>query len=78
MKMINVSREGDKYLIKTINSIKIFGHDIISWTKLYARDSENKEWYEIPSRKSPNEEKRVKLDRWLKSHQKFIEKSKSH
>lgn len=73
MKMINISRNGDNYIIKTINSTRVLGKDMFSKNKSYKQNKNDEEWYELSSEKAVSAEKKIKLDRWLKDHQKFIE-----
>lgn len=73
MKMINISRNGDQYIIKTINSTKVLGMDLLQKNKSYQKKVDEEEWFELSSGKTVSAQKKLKLDKWLKDHQKFIE-----
>ncbi|QYA26363.1 hypothetical protein G3I01_12885 [Gramella sp. MT6] len=74
MKLINVSKNGDGYSIKAINSYKIMGIQLYSTIKTYKLSETNSEWIELSSGREVAKKKKVKLDKWLSDHQKFIEK----
>ena len=73
MKMINISRNADHYIIKTIDSVRMLGKDMFSRNKTYQKKFSDDTWYESNSDKAVSEQKKLKLDKWLKDHRKFIE-----
>ncbi len=74
MKLINVSRNNEVYSIKTLHSYRLLGLQFLSRVKVYVLNESNTAWYEASSRKKVSEKKALKLNKWLKDHQKFIEK----
>lgn len=75
MKLINISRTGDTYLVKTLISYRIFGIQIASEIKEFKKSSKDDNWYTVNGDQKASKGQRVKLEKWLKDHQKFIEKS---
>ena len=75
MKLINISKSGNTYTVKALHPVKIFGIQMFSYVKSYALSEDHKYWYEIKSDKKVSRSKSLKLNKWLKDHQKFIEKS---
>lgn len=75
MKLINISRTGDTYLVKTLIPYRIFGIQIASEIKEFKKSAKDKAWYTINGNKKASKVQRIKLEKWLKDHQKFIEKS---
>lgn len=75
MKLINISRTDDGYLIKALISLKIFGIHIASLIREYTTSKDDNHWYDANSHKKVSKRQKLKLDKWLKDHQKFIEKN---
>ena len=76
MKLVNISKSDEKYIIKALITYKVLGISLFSSVKSYAYNEE-KDWYELKTGKTPSKSKILKLDKWLKDHQKFIEKADS-
>ena len=74
MRLINVSRINNAYLIQAMISIKFFGIKFFSHTKYYVKEVENNSWYEAKTGNKVSEFEETKLNKWLKEHQKFIER----
>ena len=75
MKLVNISKSGENYFVKALHQSKIFGMHIFSKVKTYKLSKDESNWYLLDSGKKVSERKKAKLDKWLKDHQKFIEKA---
>ncbi|MUP42876.1 hypothetical protein [Christiangramia aestuarii] len=74
MKLVNISKPEDTYIVKVLHTYKLFGLSLSSYVKAYAC-SNDENWYEVKNGKKVSRNKSVKLNKWLKDHQKFIEKA---
>ncbi|PTX43000.1 hypothetical protein C8P64_1524 [Christiangramia gaetbulicola] len=74
MKLINVSRNNEGYIVKALLSYRLLGLQLFSRVKVYELKESHNAWYEASSKKKVSKRKRLKLNKWLKDHQKFIEK----
>lgn len=75
MKLINISKTSDTYIVKAFHPFKILGFQFYTKVKSYKYDYDSKEWQEVDGKKEVAKEYQIKLNRWLEDHQKFIEKS---
>ncbi len=75
MRLVNISKSGENYLIKASHYIKVLGIEIYSKVKTYKLTNNEKQWQRLGSSKKVSSRKTAKLNKWLKDHQKFIEKS---
>lgn len=74
MKLIKISKSKNTYEIKTLISYKLLGIRLISTERSFVKKEGEYDWYEMGKKQKASEEKRLKLERWLRDHQKFIEK----
>ncbi|SDR76828.1 hypothetical protein [Gramella sp. MAR_2010_147] len=74
MKLIKVSQTRDAYEVKVLISYRLFGIRIFSTEKSFVKKYNHDEWYQKDDHSKASQEKKMKLDKWLKDHQKFIEK----
>lgn len=74
MKLINVSRNNEGYIVKALLNYRFLGLQLFSRIEVYELTESNNTWYEASGGKKVSKRKRLKLNKWLKDHQKFIEK----
>ena len=74
MKLVNISRSENTYEVKALHPIKILSIHIMAFIKTYKLSDDHTYWYNLNSEKKVSRKQRFKLDKWLKDHQKFIEK----
>ncbi|MCB7480264.1 hypothetical protein [Christiangramia sediminis] len=74
MKLIKISKSKNIYEIKTLISYKLLGKRLISIERSFVKKENEDDWYEKQKGLKASEVKRLKLERWLRDHQKFIEK----
>ena len=75
MRLINVSRINNEYLIQAMLSVKNFGINFFSHTKYYLKEVKDNRWYEAKTGNKVSEFEQTKLNKWLRDHQKFIKKN---
>ncbi len=75
MQLINILKTGETYQINALHTVKLLGVNLFSRSRSYSFSEENNEWYEIKSGKRISSQAEIKLNKWLKDHQKFIEKT---
>lgn len=75
MKLINISKTENSYLVKALIQYKIFGIQIGSEIKEFKKSTNDNAWYTLNGKKKASKGQRLKLEKWLKDHQKFIEKN---
>lgn len=75
MKLVNISKSGENYLIKALHSFKLFGLIFYSKVKTYKLSKDEEHWYLMDSKEEVSVREKTKLNKWLKDHQKFIEKA---
>jgi len=74
MKLIKVLKTNNTYEIKTLITYRFLNIRFLSLEKSFIKNKEENSWIETKSHKRAPKEKELKLDKWLKNHQKFIEK----
>lgn len=74
MKLVNISKTGDVYIVKTMHPVRVLGFNIITNQRSYAFNEKEEYWYELATGKKVSKKKRSKLNKWLTDHKKFIEK----
>jgi len=74
MKLVNIAKTGDTYEVKALDPVKIFGIQILATVNTYKLSDDHSFWYKVNSRKKVSGKKMLRLNKWLKDHQKFIEK----
>lgn len=74
MKMVSISKAEGSYKVKALHPFKIFGIQIMATEKFYKLSDDHTCWYRLDSGKKASHNKQMKLNKWLKDHQKFIEK----
>ncbi|CAL66660.1 hypothetical protein [Christiangramia forsetii] len=74
MKLIKVLKLKDKYEIKALVSYKFLNIHFLSIEKSFTKKEGYDCWYSTKNNKKVSEARKLKLDKWLKTHQKFIEK----
>ena len=77
MKLINISKSGDTYVVKALHPVRILGIQIFSFVKIYRLSEDGNYWFEEKSKKKVSRYKIIKLEKWLKDHKKFIEKTEA-
>jgi hypothetical protein len=75
MKLVNISKSGNTYLIKAVIPLKILGLEIASKIRVFSLTEEHNEWFDSKTGQKASRSKVAKLDKWLRDHQKFVEKN---
>ena len=65
----------DGHLAKSVKFVKVFGTTLYSYDKIFVKQTESNQWINKNTNKEATQAESLKLDKWLKDHQKFIEKS---
>ncbi|WP_298247075.1 hypothetical protein [uncultured Christiangramia sp.] len=74
MNLVNISKEENCYKIKSVKYVKVFGTTLYSYDKIFVKQTESNQWINKNTNKEATQAESLKLDKWLKDHQKFIEK----
>jgi len=75
MNLVNISKEESCYKIKSVKYVKVFGVTLYSYDKLFVKETESAQWINVNTNKKASQAESIKLNKWLKDHRKFIEKS---
>lgn len=74
MRLVNISKVDDAYLIKASVPYKFLGIEFMASDRLYKKKENEDDWNEAETGKKVPINRKLKLNKWLKDHQKFIEK----
>lgn len=74
MRLVNISKVENAYLIKASVSYKFLGIEFMASDKFYKKKENENDWHEAKTGKKVPAKRKLKLNKWLKDHQKFIEK----
>jgi len=74
MKLIKVSKSENTYQIQALISYEVLGIPLPSKERSFIKQEGDNNWYNIKSHKKVSEKRQLQLNKWLKDHQKFIEK----
>ena len=75
MKMIKVSKSDNVYEIQALISYEVLGILLPSKKRSFIKQEGDNKWYNKKSQKKVSEKRQLQLNKWLKDHQKFIEKN---
>lgn len=71
MRLINLSKKGDAYVVKAQKLFRILGISIGSNFQEFIKKDGDHYWYTAEGKKVKPKNSRI-LDKWLKDHQRFI------
>lgn len=71
MRLINLSKKGDTYVVKALQFFRILGINLWSNTAEFRKEDSSANWYNADSKKVGPRTSKI-LDKWLKDHQRFI------
>jgi len=74
MKLIKVLKFNDRYEITALITYKFLKIQILSVEKVFIKKENKDYWQDAKNHEKVSVSNKLKLDRWLKDHQKFIEK----
>jgi len=75
MKLIKVSKSDNAYEIQALISYEVLGIPLPSKERSFTKHESDTIWYNKKSQKKVSEKRQIQLNKWLKDHQKFIEKN---
>ncbi len=75
MQLVNISKTGDTYTVKALKTFKLLGLQLFSKVTSYTISPQDKDWCAADKAGDISEKTKIKLNKWLRDHQRFIEKS---